>query len=257
MHLQTSQLNCQKTQTKHKSTLPLYIKSKNESWNKCKPFYRKTRLLSHNPLSSFDCVSQVNSPAPATNLFTAGMFTARTFSVQMIILGCTEFKVDGSLDSTRLALIKQNDQKWLISNGLCSEATELLSLGKSTQFQVCSFPTTTLADTVDSLICRKWYKRPSLHWLVFSIENKNTLDSYAQNAILGLICLVELCRYLIEVTAGVLLCKKDSARVCRNTWNSSKLNITSKKQVWVQEKTNQFSLNLLRQLIVFYPSQRA
>ena len=162
-----------------------------------------------------------------------------------------------SLDSTRLALIKQNDQKWLISNGLCSEGTELLSLRKSPQFQVCSFPTTTLADTVDSLICRKWYKRPSLHWLVFSIENKNTLDSYAQNAILGLICVVELCRYLIEVTANVLLCKKDSARVCRHTWNSSKLNITSKKQVWVQEKTNQFSLNLLRQLIVFYPSQRA
>ena len=99
---------------------------------------------------------------PAPNSFTAGMPTARKNSVEIIVLGSTEFKIDGSLDSTGLAMIKQNDQKILISNGFCSEATELLSLKKSTEIEVCSFSHYDSRGPSRLTFSSKWYESPFL-----------------------------------------------------------------------------------------------
>ena len=76
---------------------------------------------------------------PAPKLFTAGMSPARKFSDDFIVLGCTDFKVDGLLHFTRLALIKEILQKIFIANGLCCQTTELLPPRRSPESYLASF----------------------------------------------------------------------------------------------------------------------
>ena len=97
-------------------------------------------LSTHCHLSSCHLSTEIRRwSLPASNLFTAGMSPARIFLDEFIVLDCTEFKVDGLLHFTRLALLKEIDQKLFIANEYCCEATELLPPRRSPESYLASF----------------------------------------------------------------------------------------------------------------------